>query len=93
MLDQYAGLAITLSGILLIVASAIAIVLNLLADVLKAFQQTPPTGLNSVAGFKDWLEKLPERYFVPVVMQIFGILLAAPAKFAEITRTLFPPAA
>jgi hypothetical protein len=79
---------VTLVGIVLIIAGALALVLNLVADLAKAFGR-PQDGLASVSGFGDWIAKLPERYLVPTIVLLFGILLADPALFAIYGAALF----
>lgn len=79
---------VTLVGVVLIIAGTIALVLTLVADVAKLVRGSVLGGMQ-VAGLGDWLAKLPERYFVPTVVLLFGILLADPHLFTVYSNALF----
>jgi hypothetical protein len=82
---------VTIVGVVLIIAATFALVANLLLDLWKLIRQAPPEGLDSasVSGLGDWIEKLPERYLVPTIILLLGVLLADPTLFATYGDALF----
>lgn len=81
-----AEIVIAIVGLVLIIVAAAALVLNLIGDILKVFRQNTTFAPQSLG---DWLEKLPERYFVPTVLLLLGILLADPDLFARYSGAIF----
>jgi len=87
-LGPYVGPLVTVVGILLIIAGALALVLTLVADVAKLVRGSVLQGMQ-VDSLSTWVAKLPERYFVPTVVLMLGVLLADPHLFATYARVLF----
>lgn len=87
-LSPYVEPLVTAVGLLLIVAGTIALVVTLVADVAKLVRGSVLGGVQ-VASLSGWIEKLPERYFVPTVILLLGILLADPHLFATYSTALF----
>jgi len=87
-LGPYVGPLVTVVGILLIIAGALALVLTLVADVAKLVRGSVLQGMQ-VDSLSTWVAKLPERYFVPTVVLMLGVLLADPHLFATYSRVLF----
>ena len=87
-LGPYVGPLVTVVGILLIIAGALALVLTLVADVAKLVRGSVLQGMQ-VDSLSTWVAKLPERYFVPAVVLMLGVLLADPHLFATYSRVLF----
>jgi len=87
-LGPYAGPLVTVVGILLIVVGALALGLTLVADVAKLVRGSVLQGMQ-VDSLATWVAKLPERYFVPTVVLMLGVLLADPHLFATYSRVLF----
>jgi hypothetical protein len=87
-LGPYVGPLVTVVGILLIIAGALALVMTLVADVAKLVRGSVLQGMQ-VDSLSTWVAKLPERYFVPTVVLMLGVLLADPHLFATYSRVLF----